>query len=186
MFENIINSNTGKFILLVGTNETGKTTEVEKFVKNNMKDNDILYVSPYVEEPVKQNKKVLFLPVNKFFESSDIKNKKFESIKNSILIFDDSKTYISVNTEETNTKIINELFIKRRFLNIQMFFVFHSFAQVPSFIFDYSTEIWIKKTFENLSKIKNRLPNYRDIESVVNTVKKNKNPYFMDILIIKK
>ena len=170
MFNDIINNNSNKSTLIVGTNQTGKSTLIKEIVSK-IKTKDIIYITPYILEPT-QEKNILFINPKDFFKQD------FFNLSESLIIFDDCKAYISTNIIEHNTKVINDLMIQRRYLKIEIIFSFHSFAQVPTFLYDYITEMYIKKTTDNLVKLKSRLNNYEIIADTQRIVNSKKDNYF--------
>ncbi len=148
-FDEIINSNKSYVNILVGSNETGKSSYLFDMISLN-KGRDIIYISPYVSEQPEIENNILFINPKSFFLIDS------ELLKDSIIVFDDCKSYISTSTEHKDTKILNNLLIQRRYLKLEFYIVFHSFSQIPTFLYDFVTIITIKKTTDNLQKLKNR------------------------------
>lgn len=161
--------------LIIGTNGTGKTYTLIKEFKEKAIQSNVIFFTPYVNEIILDDEKILLIPAN-FIKNFD--EAKWDILEGKTIVFDDCRNYLSTNIEEETTKKINNLLIARRFKNNNIYFVFHSFSQVPSFLYTFATHIRIHKTTESLQKVKNRIPNFELINEVCNIVNNHENKYF--------
>ena len=167
--DKIINNNSTLCSIIVGTNGTGKSTELKKIISKIK--NDIVYISPYVVD-YKHENNILFISPESFHSLN------LELFENSYIIFDDCKGYIPTNTNDKRNVKIKNLLIQRRYLKIKLYFVFHGLLEIPNFLYQGATEMILKKTTDELEKIKSSVKNFELIDTYRKQVNKDKNPYF--------
>lgn len=80
----------------------------------------------------------------------------FQHFKNGIVIFEDSTKYIKKSVPDH----LLDFILDTKQKNVDLFFVYHSFAAIPPDIFRSADTITTFKTQENLFTSKGKIPNY--------------------------
>lgn len=109
-----------------------------------------------------------------------------EYVRNSLIVFDDPKSYVSDNID-----VWLKLFlIGRGHKMLDSIFVYHSFLAVAPQIYNYWEKIILFRTSDNVNRIPNKIPFEEQVKQVIDFVDKSKNEPDFDVfnryIIIKK
>lgn len=154
-------------IILLGTNGTGKTTLIEKFVK--AEKNRALVVSPddrdWHQLPLIMDLNLIkwdYTRARRYIwsgpEDLAIISRKFH---NGTLVFDDCRSYLKANLDER----VRRLLIRRRQNQVDIFVAAHGFTEVPPKFFTFCTEIVLFKTLDNIHARKDVIRNFDKVKA---------------------
>lgn len=152
--------------IVLGTNGTGKTTLLKKFVVNALKSGErVLIVTPdYVEwltiqevHPKLSHHIASYKGAKRIIYKDDTTlDNIIEHFNNGLLIYDDCRSYFHSNIGEK----IRQQFIRRRQHKLDIFFVGHGFTEVPPIVFTYANTIYLFKTRDNITRRKKEIQDY--------------------------
>jgi len=175
-----------KLIIILGTNGTGKTTLIEKFV--NAEVDRVLVVTPddrdWLHIPNIYN-----IDIAKFDYAGARRriwqNKADLSIisakfRNGLVVFDDCRSYFKANLDIE----LHSLLIRRRQKQNDIIVAAHGFSEVPPKFFTFATEIVLFKTLDNVKKRKDVLRNFEEMKQLQELVNRKAidNPHFHKIV----
>lgn len=175
-----------KMIVFLGTNGTGKTTQLKKFVIEALKRKEkALIVTPHDQEwtqielvhPDYPHHIQNYVGARRMiFEEKNTLENIEKYFSTGLLIFDDCRAYLDASTN----KLIHKLLISRRQKMIDIFAVGHGFTEIPPKFFTFATELVLFKTLDNIYSRKNVLRNFEEMVELQEFVNKQaeKNPYF--------
>jgi ABC-type sugar transport system ATPase subunit len=177
-------------VAILGTNGTGKSTQVARMVAAHVKKGGrALIVTPDDREwpsipmvDVTNRKKLADFKGTR--KTIFLKGETLESIQdnytNGMLIFDDCRAYLtsSVGLE------LHYLLIRRRQAHTNMVFVAHGFTDLIPKIFTFATHIILFKTRDNIAKRKGTIRDFEAMEAAVERVnyKANSNHHYFEII----
>lgn len=180
-----------KMTIIVGTNGTGKTTELRRMLTAITNPDRKLIVTRHLFEwsDFKENK--LISPADFTFKGINyhipadpsLTLSKIQHLKNSVVVFDDARKYLKAKTEEE----LNDLYISRRQYAIHIFFVAHNFKQVPVQAFGFATNFILFKTVAAIDN--ERLNQLNDPEKFLETKRRvdlmaEKNPFYKELITL--
>lgn len=172
-------------IILCGTNGTGKSTFSNKLIEASLKARDnkkALAVLPDDSEPIfhpytelnRQTLKTISQRKEKTFKIYFDNSKLFEDIlinfKDGTLVLDDARFYTGSNDE-----ILKKLFIRSRQNNIHILFICHGLSEIPPNLFTFGTKLVLFNTVDSWIRLKNKIPNPKKFELIVNDVRNRAN-----------
>ena len=146
-----------KLIIVLGTNGTGKTTILEKFVKAEKHktlvvtpdDKDWLHL-PHIFDINAENFTYKSIKRRIWQDSNDLAqiSGKFS---NGLLVFDDCRSYFSSAHLDAE---LHSLLIRRRQKQVDIIVAAHGFSEVPPKFYTFATEIVLFKTLDNVASRK--------------------------------
>lgn len=161
--------NSGLFSF-VGINGTGKTTLALKMAMATHK--KIIYLLPDFSDMktdvYKELKVFDFKGIRKLLYSKDNMQLIKENFRNGVLFFDDVKMLIPSNLE--HDKELYYMLIRRRQLNIDLFFVSHGFTEIPPKLFTFINYFIIFETVDNIDRFRKYINNFDKFKQITNTV----------------
>lgn len=153
----------GVFIIIVGTNGTGKTTLTRQLIAANGR--RILVVDPDGIEwhdlatiesgdinRIKQGKRARIIAPT----PEDLSQ--LVSFSEGSLVLDDCRYYVKARIEES----IRKVFVRRRQRGIDIYAVAHSLNEVPPTFWTFATHLILFKTTDNPDRLKHNLPGYEE------------------------
>lgn len=183
-------------IVLVGARRTGKTTELVKLIDKCKKkvliydiNNEKIY-RKYPQMNLSQlpawrsGKYRIFAPpevmLEKILECS--KPPAPYHLRNTAIILDDASKYIFPNS----TRMLKDLLVSCRHWNQDIFLTFHSISVIPPEVFTYTNYLLIKKTSENIKKIRSmdKVPNPEEVIKAWEAVVAHKDQYYQKTVLI--
>lgn len=167
-----------KRTLIVGTNFTGKTTLVKKYISEELesKRNRVLIVVPdqlefnsieWIKPEFPQT--LEFNGARKIIYKQGIISILKENFKNGLLILEDSGAYLS---KKERIEIIG-LLIRGRQNLIDIIATGHGFAELSPVFFKFCTHIALFKTIDNIRCRKDQIPNYEAIKEAQQRINNN-------------
>jgi hypothetical protein len=160
-----------KNILFIGTNGTGKTSNLKKLVVAELKkkDSHVLIVVPddmewnmvpFVNSRFPERirsyvgaRKIIYFPGLLQIIS--------DNFREGLLIFDDCRSYF---TASTDPELLNIL-IRRRQKMLDVCAVGHGFTQIPPAFFTFATHYVLFKTIDNIDRRKNVIQNFEEMKA---------------------
>lgn len=105
-----------------------------------------------------------------------------DHLRNATLVLEDATSYVHGNT----SKIVTKILVSRRHWNLDVFLTFHSLSVVPPVVFSMCNFIVLKKSNENMRKIKgmDKIPNPDAVLNAWHTVNAHKDPYYQKVIRI--
>jgi len=175
----ITSANKSDCNLIIGRKDTGKSTYLINIIEGTDKQ-EIIFVSPKIKQyqVIKEEKTVLLMNDYILFKSGFL----HKEPENMLIIFDDSKYYINVNPNETNTRQIFNFLRNSRHANNSIYSVFHSFSEVNEQFFSLIDKIILFKTTDNITKFKNLFTNYDIVEKSFNKINNHKDDHINEII----
>jgi molybdopterin-guanine dinucleotide biosynthesis protein len=178
------------FIIIVGTNGTGKTTLLHKMIKKTGRRSLIVDPDGYewrnlptveISEILEVNKRLKKGKAVKIVgpEAEDIKL--LDKYTKGNLVLDDCRYY----TDSRLDKDMRKLFIRRRQKEIDIFAVSHSLVDVPPGFFTYATHVIMFKTADNPDRVKKNIPNYSEMMQMIKRVNSSKNAHYFEEFSLK-
>ncbi|MEQ8628096.1 hypothetical protein [Ekhidna sp.] len=176
--------------VLVGAPNTGKTTELLKLV--NAIPKRALIFDLNNEEKYRAFPRMALGKLPSWKRESKSKYRIFHSepeiviqsihdnLRNATLVLEDATSYMDPST----TRVIRKILVSRRHWNLDIFLTFHSLSVVPPVVFSMCNWIVLKKTNENMKKIKgmDKLPNPDELVKAWEKVNAHKDPYFQQTI----
>jgi len=127
-------------------------------------------IEPYqVKGWIKGTKRILV----KHSNLEQIFHEVFTTFKNGVVIFEDCTKYIKRKLPVD----LLDFVIDTKQKNVDLHFLYHSFAAVPPDLFRNADNITTFKTQENIETCKSKLPNYDVCKTAWHKVMKDKNPH---------
>ena len=181
------------FIMILGTNGTGKTTKLKELILNELKKekNHILILTPDDAEftqipevhPDFPDRIQRYSGTRKIIVTRSQAGAVLESVrknfKKGTLIFDDCRAYFDPST----LSILETIFVRRRQMQIDILAVAHGPSKVPPAFFSYLTHIILFKTNDPMKIRADRfddISRWEAIQAEVNR-KAADNPYYFEI-----
>lgn len=137
-----------RMTIVVGTNGTGKTTVTEGIMKRLKVPRKLIVTRQLDEWDYPQNElskpaDFRFRGMNKHIPV-DISQtlERLHYLRNCALLFDDARKYLTAKTDDE----LNALYISRRQYAMHIFFVGHSFDQIPLQAYSFATDFILFKT----------------------------------------
>lgn len=178
-----------KMTIIVGTNGTGKTTELRRILQGIKNPDRKLIITRHLTEWADFPHNDLIKPADFRFTGinhhipRDISETllKIQHLRNSVIVFDDARKYLKAKTEDE----LNDLYISRRQYAQHIFFVAHNFKQVPVQAFGFASNFILFKTVaaidnERLSQL-NDPDKFLEVKRRVDT-EALKNPYYKELI----
>lgn len=174
-----------KFIIIIGTNFTGKTTLQKRLVLNELKKKsralictpdelewtNIQMVHPYHSHHLKD-----YVGARRMIVTKSIAIQSLEIIwayfNRGMLLFDDCRAFLGANTND----YLESMLIRRRQKEIDIVAAGHNFEKIPLAFFSYATEIILFKTIGNMKTRKNSINEHEKVEAAqlrVNKIAEN-------------
>lgn len=177
----------GVFIIIVGTNGTGKTTLIRKLINANGK--RVLVVDPdgiewhdlpTIESEditrLKQGKRARIVAPN----PEDLAA--LTAFSEGSLVLDDCRYYVKARIEES----IRKVFVRRRQRGIDIYAVAHSLNEVPPTFWTFATHLLLFKTTDNPDRLKHNLPWYEEkIKGNMEAIKKHPNLHYHRLIALR-
>lgn len=151
-------------ILNVGRPRTGKTTKSKELLRV-AKDKEIIIYDVNNEYSEFYNKP--FIPFDDFA-------KNLKDVKNSCVLIEEATIFFSTRATD---KFVQELLVRRRHSNNTIILNFHSFADIPKYIFNLANYVIVFKTNDTEETIKSKSNNAKLLE-VFKTVRDHPNQHF--------
>jgi SpoVK/Ycf46/Vps4 family AAA+-type ATPase len=152
-----------KSILIIGMTGTGKTTEVKNVLKK-----------------FPERKKYIY-DVNNEYSDSDLPTlveflEKAKQVRDSIIVFEEATIFFS---NRGRSEQVIDLLVRKRHTNNIIVFVFHSIRSVPTYIFEMSDHVYLKRTNDTAARVKKSFDSDKLLE-VFEVVEKNSklDPYY--------
>lgn len=147
---------TGKTVIMVGTNGTGKTTMLRQILHNSAQ--RALIVTPddvewqdYAETPLLTVADFVFDGIRRHIFDPRYTLDAITHFRKGIIVFDDCRSYLGDKTDER----IRDLFIRKRQRELDIFAVAHGFTQIPPVFFTFATDYFVFHTLDNIVRRKN-------------------------------
>lgn len=192
---------TAKFVVFIGTNGTGKSTIMKKFLNFNRR-NLIIPANSYdkawdnIPELkvvwIEAQKKYIIPEINTFQGTKKIiiydpkifkaVTDQYNGFKNGGLFMDDFKNYIP--SKGSLPPDVNRLFSDRRHKMIDIFCATHSFQKINADLFDFSPTIFCFNTTRPLADyLVQKVGNFEGLKTVYDRVKlkAKQNPHYFEI-----
>lgn len=155
-------------IIILGTNGTGKTSLIEKFI--NAEKNHSLVVNPddrdWHQLPLIVDLNLInweYPNARRYIwdgpEDLSVISRKFH---NGSLILEDCRSYLKANLSEE----LRRLFIRRRQNKVDIIVAAHGFTDVPPKFFTYCTEIVLFLTLDNINSRKDVIRNFDELKKI--------------------
>lgn len=184
---------TAKLTVILGFNGTGKTTILERILKESGQKS--LVVTPddiewrgydavelrrsdeFVYDGIRRH---IYTPGTKKKGARDCTLDRLEYFLNGSIVFDDCRAYLGSSTDDR----VRQLIIRRRQRMVDVFAVGHGFNEVPPVFFTFATTIILFKTVDNISRRKNCLKDYERMEAAQKRVneKAKKDPHYFEVI----
>jgi Cdc6-like AAA superfamily ATPase len=182
-----------KFIIIIGTNGTGKTTLLKSLITNELKkpESRVLLLTPDAAEFNTVPEVSALFPARiqrysgarKLITTSSTARLNLilvrEHFNKGLLIFDDSRAYLKASTLE----ILETILVRRRQMMIDLISVGHGPSKIPPAFFSYATHLIFFKTNDPITKRKDCLEDisrWEAIQAAVN-LKAQTNPHYYEI-----
>jgi len=163
-----------KFVTIVGTNGTGKSTLCAKLVERTvLAGGRALIVMPDDREwsgvsQLKEGELNRFKRIRKIVFDPESTLDVLVNYKHGLLVFDDCRAYVPSSLAAQ----MHELLIRRRQNDVNIIAVGHGFTEVPPKFFTFATEIVIFKTVDNILKRKDCINDWTAMAYAVQYVNK--------------
>ncbi len=177
-------------VAMLGTNGTGKSTQVAKMVRAYIKAGGrALIVTPDDREwnripliditnskkltSFKGTRRTIFLED----ETLDIIDREYQ---NGMLVFDDCRAYLTSSV----TKQLHSLLIRRRQNHTNMIFVAHGFTELIPKIFTFATHYLLFRTRDKIEKRKDNIKDFEKMRLAVERINEIalKQPHYFEII----
>jgi len=156
----------GVFVIICGTNGTGKTTLVREFVQgerkllvvdpDGMEWSDLVDIDPVrIHEIVPKGKARILAPTPEELEY-------LKDFTDGNLVLDDCRYYVKSRIEHA----IRQTLVRRRQKSIDVYAVAHSITEIPPTFWVFATHLILFKTKDNPSRLKQNIPMYEDLTKV--------------------
>ena len=153
----------GVFVIICGTNGTGKTTLVREFVQDErkllvvdpdgMEWEDLVDIDPSrVGEVIPGGKARILSPTPDELDY-------LKDFTDGNLVLDDCRYYVKSRIEHS----IRQTLVRRRQKGIDVYAVGHSLTEVPPTFWVFATHLILFKTEDNPSRLKQNIPMYHDM-----------------------
>ena len=170
---------------ILGRRGTGKTVYIKKLIekyREALPDQKILIVDTldhpaYRHIPVIKPEKIKYWAspsIYRIYSSNpeSVMEEISQHLSNALIIFEDASKYIRYRLPDSARQFIFDSKQK----NLDLIFLFHGFAATPPELFRVVDNLVIFKT-DHPQVRKNMIPNYEEVLTVYNRIKKSKNPY---------
>lgn len=167
-----------KFILIIGTTGTGKTTFCIELMQKKLltKQNRILLINPNDEKLSGYENINLSSPEIKTFQGirkTYILDKKdwqgLKNFKNGMLVFDDCRRYMPDNLPLE----LRDIFINNRHYHIDIITVGHGFTEIPPRFYTFAKQLVLFKTLDSVDLRKRKLGgNFEKIKNLISDISK--------------
>jgi hypothetical protein len=154
------------FIIIVGTNGTGKTTVLRNLVNTNRR---LLVIDPDGMEwgdlpEIKLSQVAMMTPTAKarVIGPSPEELDMLINFENGNLVLDDCRYYVKSRIEESVRKTL----VRRRQKSIDVYAVGHSLSEIPPTFWVFCTHLILFKTRDNAARVKQNIPKYQELEKV--------------------
>jgi hypothetical protein len=174
------------FGIFIGTNGTGKTTQILKLCYAAKK--TILIPANLYDEKYKsfdylspEDLKNDFTDIKLYYNYNYKIDQLLPKIKNTLFVIDDFKNYIPNNG--ALNKIWQNFFSSRRHMNNDIILSTHSIHRVNPFLFDFNPTLILFKTTRPINKsLKEKIINFEDLEKAQKRINVNsvKNRYYFE------
>jgi len=142
----------GKAILIVGCTGSGKSTLTKSFVKQAGPNHTLLYDVNDEYTDFKNYKNIISAEEVHFTEFLNMAN----TVRNGSIFFEEATIFFDTKSSEEEMK---EILVKKRHRKIDVFLIFHTFRDVPYYIYNKCTHIILFKTNDDISLIESRFKN---------------------------
>lgn len=150
---------TGKTVVIVGTNGTGKTTLLRQILENSGQ--RALVITPddvewtdCPENELRCKSDYVFTGIQRhIFEPKHTLNA-ITYFRKGIIVFDDCRSYLSDKTDDS----FRSMFIRKRQRELDIFAVAHGFNQIPPVFFTFANEYFVFHSTDNIVRRKNCIP----------------------------
>jgi len=161
-----------KFVLIIGTNKTGKTTYLIKIIDRKLlsTNNRVLLINPNDERFIEvskidlNSKEILtFTGIRRadIFDKKDFN--KILNFRKGLLILDDVRRFLPSNIPEAFLR----LFIDFANFNLDVICVGHGFTSIPPVFYTYAKQLILFRTTDNIKLRKNQLgEHYKTLEKM--------------------
>ena len=182
-----------QFMLIVGTNGTGKTTLLKQLVINELKkkDSHVLIVTPDDSEwlnipevhPQFPERMQEYKGVRKIITIGSEADQNLENIRKyfrgGLLVLDDCRAYFKPGT----SAILETIFVRRRQMMIDICAVGHGFSKIPPAFFAYTSHMAMFKTTDPVSTRKDRFDDIKRWEAIQQRINTEAitNPHYHEI-----
>jgi len=168
------------FVIIAGTNGTGKTTLLRKLIKERR----ALVLDPDGAEwldlkDIEMSQARQILPgkqarvITPEIEDLELLGN-FDTFNNGALVLDDCKHYV----KHTVDMAIRKTLIRRRQRRLDIFAVTHSLADVPPTFWTYHSHLILFKTSDSLTRAQRNIPNAKKLQQQVEQVNRHPNPHY--------
>lgn len=143
------------FFIIVGTNGTGKTTLLNRFIKE--KGRKALIVDPdglewqHIKEIAPEKSGELKSGFGKVLAPTIDDLEYLIDFQNGSLVLDDCRFYLKSRMEES----IRRILIRRRHNSVDVFAVAHGLSEVPASFYTFGTHLICFKTNDSLVRLRN-------------------------------
>lgn len=161
-------------LAIVGMKGTGKSSYILKELFEDKK--NIVVVTPKAFKPMQIDKKHIVCNFDNFIKVPA------EQLKDSAIIFDDCKYYLSSNPNATGTKHVIDILRMSRHQNNAVRLVFHSLNDVAPQMFANIDKLLLFKTVSEIGKFAGIVPEYETIKAAYIEVQANTNQYFCKLV----
>ena len=154
--------------LVIGTNGTGKTDFLQKFVISELKRGivRVLIVVPDNSlwpsfDEIQPESIGDFTGARRIPYSTGLVQILYDNFRNGLVIFEDCRCYLGTYLGDA----LRKLFIRRRQNMTSVIFVLHDFSEIPSTMSIYSSHLILFKTWNRISSSKKQsIANFSDVE----------------------
>ncbi len=186
-----VNYRPATFTLIVGTNGTGKTTQLLKLLEKQAKKRKVFIVDSFSMDEKTRNFKEINVSDKALIDSLEngiyrINITRFETktwyfiwafIHDALIVFDDATSTWESKLLKYQKKLLNN----RRHKDLDLFFVVHGFRTVPPALVDVFTHLAVFKTAKTgalTSTQKSKMVNFDKVQAAIDKVNKNASPYY--------
>lgn len=171
------------FIIIVGTNGTGKTTVLRSLVNSQRR---LLVVDPdgmeWSDLPELKAQQVRMMSPTAKARVVGPSPEELECLidySNGNLVLDDCRYYVKSRIEESVRKTL----VRRRQKSIDVYAVAHSLSEVPPTFWVFCTHLILFKTRDNTSRVKQNIPKYQELERVhIPEINKHPNHHYYRVI----
>ena len=177
------------FIIIFGTNGTGKTTWLLNRLQKDPRRH--LVIDPDgMEKAWNKYTLIKHSQVHQVRDGAKVKitapqEKEFSSLlkmRPGILVLDDARYYVKSQIEQA----IRQILVRRRQIAIDIFAVAHSLNEVPPTFWTYATHCLVFKTADNPERSKKNIPNYSELLEVIHRVNSHADPHYHELFNLRK
>jgi ABC-type sugar transport system ATPase subunit len=161
-----------KFVLIIGTNGTGKSTFCAGLAERTvLMGGRVLIITPHDREwsgvPFLKYEEIRsFRRIKKHIFDEEKTFELLGNYKHGLLIFDDCRAYTQSNTVQD----LHALLIRRRQHDLNIIAVGHGFTEIPPKFFTFATDIVLFRTCDNIARRRDVIQDFPKMLAAQNEV----------------